>query len=156
VPLCIARGSQYHVALASDGAGGAIAVWEDYRRGGEGDIYAQRITASGALGWAQDGVPVCTDTAAQMTPAVAADGAGGALIVWEDHRGGSADLFIEHLTSAGAPVSGAGGGHRLTLTASVRAAPVMMGDVAGGAYLAWEGAGASGGAYAVRLGSDGQ
>ncbi len=132
--LCTARGSQYQVALCSDGAAGAIAVWQDYRGGETADVYAQRVLASGAFAWMPDGIPVCADSGDQAAPAIAADGAGGAHVVWQDRRGGDADLFYAHLTvdgtleNAGGPlITGPGDQTNATVTA----------DGSGGLFLVW-------------------
>jgi hypothetical protein len=50
VALCVAYSGQTKPAIVSDGAGGAIVVWRDYRSGSSPDIYAQRITSEGCLG----------------------------------------------------------------------------------------------------------
>jgi hypothetical protein len=54
VALCTAAGTQDDVVLASDGAGGAIASWE------ENDIHVQRIERNGYLGYPS---PVVTEVA---------------------------------------------------------------------------------------------
>ncbi len=48
VPLCVEVGNQEILAIASDGAGGAIVAWQD-GRSGNNDIYAQRVTHSGEV-----------------------------------------------------------------------------------------------------------
>ena len=58
VPLSVATGGQYFPQLISDGSGGAIVVWQDHRSGSHYDIYAQRISRTGALLWASE-VAVC-------------------------------------------------------------------------------------------------
>ena len=158
VPLCIARGSQYGVSLASDGAGGAIAVWTDYRAGGAGDIYAQRLTSAGEPAWGADGIPVCVLPADQGAPAVAADGDGGALIVWQDRRNGAFDLYVQHLTSNGALAPGATeGGDTLITAPGAQVNPTLTGDGEGGAILVWEDRrGADPDLYALRLDTHGK
>lgn len=89
VPICAASGNQGEVFLVSDGAGGAIVSWNDWRSGSDSDVYAQRVNADGAVLWSSDGVPVCTNTEMQFSPRICADGAGGAVIAWEDWRGGN-------------------------------------------------------------------
>jgi hypothetical protein len=42
-----AASEQSAAAIVSDGAGGAIVAWQDYRGGMGADIYAQRILATG-------------------------------------------------------------------------------------------------------------
>ena len=60
VPLCTTSGTQYSPTIISDGAGGAIVTWYDYRSGNY-DIYAQRILATGTVQWAANSVPLCID-----------------------------------------------------------------------------------------------
>ena len=87
IPVSTAAGSQYVPMAVSDGAGGAIVVWQDGRRGaGNYDIYAQRVDGDGNLQWAPAGAPVCVATNNQINPTIIADGAGGAFIAWQDYR----------------------------------------------------------------------
>jgi len=60
VAISTASNDQSYPAIASDGSGGAIITWNEYRSGTNYDIYAQRIDASGMVQWAADGVAVCT------------------------------------------------------------------------------------------------
>jgi hypothetical protein len=135
VTVCARAGDQDQIAACADGAGGAIVVWQDYRAGERGDLYAQRITSDGQLAWLAGGVAVCTDSSDQAQPSVCADGAGGALLVWQDDRSDAADLMAARLTASGtvtvlpAALVGAPGAQR-----NPRLAP----DAQGGAYLAWE------------------
>jgi hypothetical protein len=137
LPVCVARGSQYQVALASDAAGGAFAVWQDYRNGAAGDIYAQRILSTGALAWADDGIAVCADTADQAAPAIATDGAGGARVVWQDRHSGDADLRYAHLGANGHVSPGSLGTPIVTATGDQRN-PLLVSDAGGGALLVWQ------------------
>lgn len=50
IPLATAVSSQRAPLAVSDGADGAIVVWEDYRNGGNSDLYAQRIEKRGYWG----------------------------------------------------------------------------------------------------------
>ena len=47
--LCTTAGSQTRPTIASDGSGGAIVTWQDYRSGSGTDIYAQRVTYDGKV-----------------------------------------------------------------------------------------------------------
>ncbi|MEP7027767.1 MAG: FlgD immunoglobulin-like domain containing protein, partial [Candidatus Eisenbacteria bacterium] len=50
-PLCTAANEQIEPTLVSDGTGGAICAWEDYRNGlTNHDVYAQRFFGSGQVG----------------------------------------------------------------------------------------------------------
>ncbi|MBU8923232.1 MAG: hypothetical protein KOO63_15540, partial [Bacteroidales bacterium] len=68
--------------ITSDGAGGAIVVWQDYRSGTSWDVYAQRIDSAGTVLWDEYGIEVCTVSLDQDQPRIVSDDAGGAIIVW--------------------------------------------------------------------------
>lgn len=92
--ICNASASKFAPELVSDGAGGAIITWYDYRGGAGEDIYAQRVDKDGNVLWQNNGVPVCTAPGTQWYPKIAGDGAGGAIIVWTDGRTSSSDNNI--------------------------------------------------------------
>ena len=76
VPICTAANSQGSPTIVSDDVGGAIITWRDPRSGGDNDVYAQRISASGDVQWTTDGVPICTASNSQGAPKIVSDGAG--------------------------------------------------------------------------------
>jgi hypothetical protein len=95
--------------LVTDGAGGAIAVWEDTRTGNS-DVYARRVTAAGTPAWTANGTPVCAAADAQMLSVVAADGQGGAVIGWSDFRASFyADFYAQRINGSGATMWAANG-----------------------------------------------
>jgi hypothetical protein len=71
VPLTSGSYTRGKPRLVSDGAHGAIVVWEDNRSGGY-DIYAQRISPSGAPLWAAGGVAICASAGDQLAPELVA------------------------------------------------------------------------------------
>ncbi len=85
VAVSSATGDQVYPKITSDGAGGAIVTWFDYRTG-TGDIYAQNVSAAGAVQWAPNGLAVCTATNHQTYPTIASSGTGGAIVTWQDWR----------------------------------------------------------------------
>jgi NAD(P)-dependent dehydrogenase (short-subunit alcohol dehydrogenase family) len=103
VALCTASNDQYTKAVVSDGAGGVIAAWWDLRSGGR-DIYARRIDASGTPLWTADGVALCTAADEQSLPAIATDGAGGAIVNLSSAavRLGSPGQYVQYAASKGA------------------------------------------------------
>jgi hypothetical protein len=126
--------------LAADGAGGAIVAWTD-KRGTAEDIYAQRVLALGVVdpGWPANGVAVCAATGKQLYPRLVADGAGGALLAWQDSRAGtySQHIYVQRITSAGVVSPGwTTDGVRLSTQGSY---PRLVSDGAAGAIVAWEG-----------------
>lgn len=108
--FCSAPQRRFYPRVATDGTGGAIATWQDYRSGVQTDIYAQRVTGGGALLWTNSGVAVCDTTNDQQLPVLVGDGASGALIAWHDGRGGTTnyDVYVQHVNANGATWSTAG------------------------------------------------
>ncbi|MCK4774619.1 MAG: hypothetical protein KAT30_07525, partial [Candidatus Krumholzibacteria bacterium] len=102
VAVCSAPRDQEDCTVVSDGAGGAIVCWEDYRYLVESDVFAQRIDASGAPAWKSDGEPVGVYFYHQDKPAIVTDSEHGALIFWHDYRNSSHyDLYGQRMTSDG-------------------------------------------------------
>src|SRR5207247_1200507 len=87
-------------AVLADGSGGVTIAWEDYGSGADTDIQAQRITGSGALaaGWPTSGLSVCAATGSQYSPELNADGAGGAVVTWQEEQ--QEEPFDELLAAA--------------------------------------------------------
>jgi hypothetical protein len=133
-------GDQQLPQVVSDGAGGAIVVWEDHQNG-NWDIYAQRVDASGTPLWTAGGIVVCDEEANQYDFYVIADGAGGAIIVWEDERnfylGQSLDLFAQKISSDGIK-QWSSDGATVAAEASSQQDVRLITDGAGGAILTWE------------------
>lgn len=138
-----AAGNQYAPVAVSDGAGGAIVVWQDGRLGaGNYDIYAQRVDRDGNLLWAPAGVPVCVAANNQINPTIIADGAGGAFIAWQDYRKGSEfDIYAQHITANGSFPPGtrwAANGLGMCVAANSQFYPALAGDGRGGVFVAWQ------------------
>jgi len=143
VALCTNTSDQYPPAIASDGAGGAIVTWADYRNSSspnlQFDIYAQRITAAGVPQWTADGVALCTNLSGQYSPTIASDGAGGAIVTWYDQRRNfpGTDIYAQRVSAAGAPQWTADG-VALCPAAEGQVYPRIVSDGAGGAIVAWK------------------
>jgi hypothetical protein len=124
----------------SDGSGGAIVVWQDFRAGNY-DIYAQRVDGLGNKLWLPlAGVPVCVAANDQINPAIIADGSGGAYIAWEDRRGTGSDIYAQHLTANGtiSPDHWITDGLGVCVATNNQSSPVLASDGAGGVYVAWQ------------------
>jgi hypothetical protein len=78
--------SQRYPRLVASGPGAAILTWEQCCGDTDYDVYAQKLDAAGVLQWKPEGVAVSAVEEAQVGPDIAADGAGGAIIVWTDTR----------------------------------------------------------------------
>ncbi len=139
VAICTATGSQGGPQLVSDGAGGAIITWVDERSSQFSyDIYAQRVNSSGAVQWTTNGVAICTATYYQEDPQLVSDGSGGAIITWEDERGGAAgvDIYAQRVNSSGVPQWITNGVAVCTASNDQRS-PRLASDGSGGVIIAW-------------------
>ncbi len=134
IPVCTAPGPQHMPAMTSDGAGGTIITWFDIRDA-HTDIFAQRIDASGAIMWGGGGVPVCTASNNQLDPKIASDGAGGAIITWEDRRSNQ-DIYAQRIDGSGT-VLWASNGIPVCSQADGQRDPLIVSDGAGGAIIIW-------------------
>jgi hypothetical protein len=136
VGICLAANNQESSRIVSDGSGGAIITWEDYR-GGNYDIYAQRVAASGVVQWTADGVAVCMAASAQSLPEIGSDGSGGAVIAWQDYRGGTSDIYVQRLNGSGAALWTTDG-VPLCTAGNNQSYPMISSDGSGGAIIAWQ------------------
>jgi hypothetical protein len=135
IEICTADSIQQEVQIIADGSGGAIIVWVDYRT--EGDLYAQKVNASGVVQWTADGAPVCQYNDIQYEPRIATDGAGGAFVTWYDRRGTGYDTYLQRIDSSGNEVFTSGGITLCNEYASQRY-PQITADGVGGAIVVWE------------------
>lgn len=101
IPICIEGGMQQNPMLVTDGIGGAIAYWIDFREDigntTEDAIYAQRINADGKVLWKENGVPICAAKKEQISPQAISVGTGSAIVVWSDARGKDHDIYIHRV-----------------------------------------------------------
>ena len=139
VALCAAANNQDAPTIATDGAGGAIVTWFDGRNGLT-DIYAQRVNAAGALQWTADGIAICGAADSQNDPQVVSDGAGGAIVTWNDSRDAGTtvvDIYAQRVNGSGAAQWTADGVALCTAAGSQVFARITADD-AGGAVVTWQ------------------
>jgi hypothetical protein len=161
--IAVVPNNQLFPRLVGDGAGGAIIAWFDNRNSATTgwDIYAQRVLASGAIapGWPANGLGVCTLPFEQWEPDLVSDGAGGAIIAWEDARNGShKDIYAQRVRGDGTfdpswPANGrlmCGAPYGQTRTR-------VVDDGAGGAIVTWSDQrnGSTSDVYAMRVMANG-
>jgi hypothetical protein len=148
IPVCTSTGDQQFSHVASDGSGGAIVTWEDFR-GANRDIYVQRINGAGTALWAANGVAVCTAAGDQVKPQVTSDGAGGAIVTWADSRSGTSDIYAQKLNASGA-AQWTANGLLICNAAGNQTEPRLVHDGYGGAFFTWtDGRGANLDLYAA-------
>ncbi len=156
--VCTATGAQWYPQMVADGSGGAIITWMDKRGGSnyaDNDIYAQLINADGSVQWVENGVVISAADGAQAAPAITSDGAGGAVIAWEDYRSSPLDVYAQRVdadglvqwTTDGVAVTTAGGGRDWT---------ALAGDGSGGAVIAWRDGRDGYNIYAQKVHADGR
>jgi flagellar hook capping protein FlgD len=123
-----------------DTEGGAIVTWADDRNG-DFDVYAQRVTATGAIasGWPANGIAVCSIPGAQQHPVAVPDGAGGAYVFWEDGRNGTDfDLYAQRVTASATIAAGwPANGLALCTASGDQLNPAAVANESGGAIVTW-------------------
>ncbi len=129
-------GDQQNPVIVTDGSGGAIIAWED-KRGGDFDIYGQRVNSSGNVQWASTGVSICSATADQMDPQIVSIYSGGANIVWLDSRNAASDIYIQRVTAEGL-IKSATGGSAVCIAGSNQINPVLCNNGSDGAIVTWQ------------------
>ncbi len=135
VAICTAQTGLSLGGMVSDGAGGAIITWHD-RRDFYNGVFAQRIASNGAVQWTVNGVTVCSQAEHQQNPSIASDGAGGAIIAWEDRRSGGYDIYAQRLNASGA-AQWTAGGIPVCDSGQNQIAVQVVEDGSGGAVMAW-------------------
>jgi hypothetical protein len=101
VAVCTAANFQYDPQIVSDSLGGAVVSWFDYRDNSHYDVYAQRVNATGDIQWTEDGIEVSTASGDQRDQYMTTDGAGGAIIAWQDRRSGTYDVYANRIDANG-------------------------------------------------------
>src|SRR5262245_30073529 len=140
VALTKAGGYRYGVKATSDGAGGALFVWQDLRSA-RPRIFAQRVTSAAAIagGWPQDGLTIGGSSADQEAPVVVSDSSGGAFIAWQELQGATFQVRVQRITGAGGIASGwPSSGIVPCASSSQQIAPVITSDEVGGLLVVWE------------------
>lgn len=118
--------------IVSDGSGGAILFWDE----GGTSVYGQRLDPNGALLWTASGVVVAETTGEQFSPVPVADSAGGAFVVFGDNRGGTDDLYAQHVKADGTSTWTANGVPVVVVT-DTQGTPQVALDGSGGIVVLW-------------------
>lgn len=131
----------WHYQICSDGAGGAIILIEvDQWNQNSNDLYAQRIDSNGNIQWGDNGVHIISSKGYyESIPLICSDGAGGAIISWQDDRNGFFDqcIYAQRLNSAGTKLWSSSGRALTSGDWWQQEYPSMCSDGAGGAIIAW-------------------
>lgn len=137
VPVCVTSNEQTEHVLVSDGAGGALIVWEDQLVPVPKDIYAQRVDASGTPLWTVNGVLLSTAPGDQAEPRIVTDGAGGGIVSWWTHTTESNwDVWAQRVRFDGMTLWSAAGVVVCNAPGN-QYNPTIVADGQGGAVIAW-------------------
>ena len=125
--------SQFAPAVAWDGTN-FLVVWEDDRSDSSGDIYGARVSATGVV-LDPAGIPIATAPNQQIAPAVVWDGT-NFLVVWQDARSATIDVYGARVSAAGGVLDPAG--IPISTAANNQIAPALAWD--GSDFLVvWQG-----------------
>jgi Secretion system C-terminal sorting domain len=139
-------------AIVGDGAGGAFIAWSTETS--DDNVYAQHLDASGTATWGS-GITICDSTGDQINVQITADGAGGAIVVWEDNRPtefSTTGIYAQRVNSSGQVQWTAGGIDVSAPDLIGNQEAQVLSDGSGGAFISWDGAF---GGYAAHVNSAG-
>lgn len=140
VPLCSADGGQGPTFAVSDGRGGGIFAWADYRfsppASSYPSVFAQRVDGAGGTHWAANGSAAFGNSTKYVNfDAACADGAGGAFLAWIVSPDTDA-VKVQHIDASGVPTWGADG-IRVGNARSYAGVCCLVTDGAGGVIVEW-------------------
>lgn len=135
IPVCTAVGGQEKVQIIEDKEGGAFIAWQD-GRGGDLDIYMQRIAADGTILWETDGIVVCNAGFDQDYPILVYDGEGGVIVTWRDERDTNFDVYIQRIDGNGEPLWTANG-VPIAVGPDDQRCQRIVSDMLGGVIVSW-------------------
>ncbi len=140
IVICNAANDQRLPAMTADGSGGFDICWLDARGPDTNALYAQRMTANGAMagGWVANGILLTQGNYLIDGYKIAPNSLGGGIYVWTDERNGAGnpDVFFTAV-SGGATVAGILGGGALLVAPGNQNDLSVAPDGAGGAFVAW-------------------
>ncbi len=163
VPVCTANGPRTGVALVSDGHGGTIVGWSDYRFSTtSSEVYLSHVDSTGAVdpAWPSQGLLVSPLAGSQVMFDMRPDQQGGAFVVWGNGTsiaGSSEVLYLQRITSAGIVAAGwPADGVQISPTAAYGFTQCdLESDGAGGVYVSRTATGVMG-LFVHRFDADGQ
>ncbi len=104
VAITTATNDQDTPDIYPDGTGGLLVAWQDYRNSATPDIFAQRMSTAGSPLWGTNGKRISEEPgdSDKRNPQLTSDGDEGAIIVWQDKRSGSFEIYAHRVTGSGA------------------------------------------------------
>ncbi|MFX0134218.1 MAG: hypothetical protein ACFFDN_11300 [Candidatus Hodarchaeota archaeon] len=89
------------------------------------------------LTWNNNGIPICTYSGDQYPGQMCGDGAGGAIIVWNDNRGTQNDIYIQRINSSG-DIQWKVNGTPISTEIKNQYLPSLCSDGSSGAIITWQ------------------
>jgi hypothetical protein len=135
--VCTSTQLQGASRAISDGLGGALIVFADWRYSGNAGLTATHVLAGGTVdpAWTLGGTTVSLSGGDQR---VVSDGARGLLVCWSDSRAGSTDVYAQRILASGvADPRWTMEGMAVCAAALAQYWPVMLAVEDGDAILAW-------------------
>jgi hypothetical protein len=140
-------GGQILPMVASDAAGSFVVVWQGFGQDGDGyGIFGQRYDSVGAAQGGEFRVNTYT-TFSQASPTVAAEAAGGFVVVWESSDGHASGLFARRYDVQGLPQGPEFAVNSYTTGAQSSPALALAGS--GGFVVSWEDSGQDGSDFGI-------
>ncbi len=137
IPISIVEDGQLFPSAVSDGSGGAVIMWEDYRTGNDWDVYAQRINQENTLLWNQNGVTISVADRNQRRLRIVGYDT-HAIVVWNDRRRiRSWDIFAQAIDLEG-KVLWEVDGIPICIDDTDQSTQAILADGEGGAIVVWE------------------
>jgi len=135
-----ALGTQTAQSMIPDGTHGTIVAWTD-TRDGTNEIFAQRVTISGAIfpGWPANGRAVSVGGTDEVLPTLATDGENGAIVAWGGGSSGHHNMLAQHVLASGVlDPAWSATGNSLGSANSEQTSQSMASDGHGGAIVSWQ------------------
>ena len=136
ISACDDTSDQSTPNLVTDMQGGIIVSWSDRRTGIDRDVFVQRIDSNGTELWTHNGVAIATKPNREHNEKICSDGAGGAIIVWEQEDA-QWDVWAQRVNNNGV-IQWTAGGIPLTTAVGNRINPKIQKDGKGGAIVTWQ------------------
>jgi hypothetical protein len=135
--------SHVYFSMVGDGYGGAFLAFTVLGNDGFAKVAVQRVNGAGEPLWGGNGVVAGAADYYQEVPDIIADGAGGAMVLWVDHRNydlatfDNTDIYAQRFSAEGSPLW-TGDGLPICVLPGMQDNPRLVADGIGGAIMVWK------------------
>jgi hypothetical protein len=127
---------EHNEKIVADDASGCYIVWEQ-QNGLNWDVWIQHLDSNGVRTFGPGGLSLTTFNSNKINTKIQSDGVGGAVVVWQDERSGTYDVYAQRMNKGGLRMWGAGG-KAICTEPNVQILPKIDPDRAnGGVYICW-------------------